>query len=224
MKKITRLVLVLLLTLGIQACGDSDDDGYIRVLHASPDAPNVDVLVDGEVVLSDVPYKAISPYLNVEEGDRRIQVNVAGTDTTVIDAVLNIGEDVSNTVIASNFVAAIAPIVTVDDRSTPESGTARIRVAHLAPSAPEVDVYVTPPGVELTDADPTLTTVPFSAVSGYVTLPAGSYQIRVTVAGTLIVAIDTGAIEVMDGAVFTAAALDATGGGTPFELELYSDL
>ena len=43
----------------------------VRVLHASPDAPNVDVYADGGKILSDVPFGGLSDYLKVPAGDLR---------------------------------------------------------------------------------------------------------------------------------------------------------
>ncbi|MCI5065408.1 DUF4397 domain-containing protein [bacterium] len=66
-----------------------------------------------------------------------------------------------------------------------------------------------------------LSDVPFGAVSQYLSILAGDYQIRVTIAGTTTVAIDTGAVTVPEGGVFTA--LDAVGGGAPFTVQLIQD-
>ena len=72
--------------------GCSDDKtgpsgtAQVRVVHGSPDAPAVDVLVDGAVVLNNVAYKDASGYLGVPEGTRNIKVNAAGTATSVINA------------------------------------------------------------------------------------------------------------------------------------------
>jgi Domain of unknown function (DUF4397) len=35
----------------------------VRVAHLAPDAPNVDVYVNGDPVLTDVPYTTVSDYL-----------------------------------------------------------------------------------------------------------------------------------------------------------------
>jgi hypothetical protein len=40
----------------------------VRVAHMSPHAPNVDVYVDGSVALEDVPFGAVSDYLDVPPG------------------------------------------------------------------------------------------------------------------------------------------------------------
>lgn len=220
------LLAVLSLALVCSGCGggsSGSNDAFLRVYHASADAPNVDVLVDGVVVLSDVPYGTASAYLTVDAGERRIEVRAAGTDVTVIDAVLNLTEDSSSTVIAANLVASLEAIVTNDARSVSEAGMSMVRVAHLAPSAPAVDVYATAPDASLDGETPVLSNVPFGAVSDYLVVPAGEYQFRVTVAGTTTVAIDSGSVAVNEGDVVTAAALDATGGGAPFSLALLSD-
>lgn len=58
----------------------------VRVAHASPDAPAVDVYVDGFQVWNFVDFREVTFYAPVREGNRNIRVNVAGTTTTVINA------------------------------------------------------------------------------------------------------------------------------------------
>ena len=82
--KITKnhLAVACLSTL-LAACGgdsDSNNDNdnqvssYVRVLHASPDAPNVDVLVDGNAVLTNVAFQQGSGYLQLDSGRRNVKV------------------------------------------------------------------------------------------------------------------------------------------------------
>src|SRR3954452_20792486 len=72
--KLKLLTLLLAATAMTAACSDDNDntapegEARVRVVHASPDAPNVDVLVDDAKVLSDVPYLAASGYLAVPAG------------------------------------------------------------------------------------------------------------------------------------------------------------
>lgn len=222
MKRTAALAALTLIPFVLAGCGDDDDPrAELRVVHASPNAPAVDVRVDGDGVLSGVPYLGASDHLGVDAGDRDIEVLVAGTETVVISATLPLEEDTSTTVLATGLVADIAPLVLEDDRSAPAAGQAKLRVVHGAPSAPTVDVYVTAPGAALTQ--PTLEDVPFRGASGYLSVPAGNYQVRVTVANTTTVAIDTGAVAVPAGAVLTAVAVDAPGGGTPFDVLVLDD-
>jgi hypothetical protein len=212
------------------ACGDDDNtgpavaDARVRVVHASPDAPNVDVLVDGAVALSDVPYLGVSEYLEVPSGERNLKVNAAGTATTVIDADAALAEASDYTVIAGGLAEAIAPIVLEDDNTAPAAGNARVRAIHGAPSAPAVDIYVTATGTDLAAETPVLTNVAFGQVADYLEVPAGTYQVRVTPTGSKTVAIDSGALTLASGQVRTAIAVDAAGGGAPFDLLLLQDV
>ena len=227
--KLKLLTLLLAATALTAACDDDDNTGpegeaRVRVVHASPDAPSVDVLLDDAEVLSDVPYLAASDYLAASAGDHNLKVNAAGTATTVIDADVTLADGTDYTVIASDLVAQITPIVLEDDNTAPAAGNARVRAIHGAPSAPAVDIYVTAPGADLEAATPVLTGVSFGDVADYLEVPAGDYQVRVTPAGTKTVAIDSGALTLESGQVRTAIAVDALGGGAPFDLLVLADL
>ena len=226
-----------LLTLGFAAaafaagCSDDDDsntgpatEAGMRVVHASPDAPSVDVLVDDAQVLTAVPYLGSSSYLDVPAGSRNVKVNAAGTSTTVIDADLPLTAGTDYTVIAGGSVSDIAPILLEDDRTAPPTGNIKVRAVHGAPGAPAVDIYVTEPGADLQAATPALTNVPFGAASDYLTAPAGDYQVRVTPAGSKTVVIDSGPLTLAAGQVRTAIAVDSPGGGAPFDLLVLQDL
>lgn len=228
--KLKLLTLLLAGTALTAACSDDDDntgpggEARVRVVHASPDAPAVDVLVDDAEVLGDVPYLASSDYLDLTPGQRNLKVNAAGTATTVIDADVDLTDGVDYTVIASGPLAAIAPIVLEDDNTAPSAGNVRVRAIHGAPGAPAVDIYVTAPGADLEAETPVLTGVEFGDVADYIEAPAGDYQVRVTPAGSKAVVIDSGTLSLASGQVRTAIAVDAAGGGAPFDLLVLPDL
>jgi hypothetical protein len=223
-KGIAKLFVVAGLMLGPIACGDKNNsEARVRVFHASPDAPNVDVLIDGGRILENVPYTVASDFLEIDAGDHRVQVNVTGTDTTAIDTHAVFAEDTDYMIIAAGKVAQIAPLVFTADRSRPETGSARVRVLHAAPSAPSVDVYVTAPGAGIANAQPVLSNVPFKAMSDYLTIPSGTYDVFVTLRGTKTVAIEARGLAIEDQVVATVAALDAVGGGAPFSLQVLDE-
>jgi hypothetical protein len=228
--KLKFLTLLLAATAMTAACSDDDDntgpegESRVRVVHASPDAPDVDVLVDDAEVLGDVPYLAASDYLEVPPGQRNLKVNAAGTATTVIDADVTLTDGTDYTVIAAGPVSGIAPIVLQDDNSAPAAGNVKVRAIHGAPSAPAVDIYITAPGADIQAETPALTGVEFGDVADYIEAPAGDYQVRVTPTGTKTVVIDSGTLTLAGGQVRTAIAVDAAGGGAPFDLLLLPDL
>ncbi|MFA9424898.1 DUF4397 domain-containing protein [Natronorubrum sp. A-ect3] len=120
-----------------------DHDAGVRVAHLSPDAPNVDVYVDGDAVLEDVPYRAVSDYLELAPETYGVMITAAGDpDTVVFDDDVEVG-DGDYTIAALGELAEenqpFAPAVLEDDLSDPGED-ARIRLVHASPDAPAVDV------------------------------------------------------------------------------------
>jgi hypothetical protein len=216
-------VLLILMT-ALLGCSDDDNNfipvetAALRVLHASPDAPNVDVLVDNQVVLSDVSYTQASEFLSVFQGTRNVKVNAAGTSTTLIDADLTLAFNSFTTIIATNYLALIEPLVLEDENTPPSGNNLNIRVVHSAPSAPPVDVYVTAAGADINTATPTLPNVAFKDFSDFLEIPEGDYQIRVTTVGSKVPVFDSGSVTLDAGSIFTAVAVDAIGGASPISL------
>ncbi len=226
MTRFSKLTWIAVLALALAACGDDDDaappeTSSIRVVHNSPDAPNVDVLFNDAVVLTDVPYLGASDYLVVPSGEANLKVRVTGTDTIAIDADVDLAPGVAYSVLAVNLVADIDAVVLVDNLDPPAAGQTRVRLVHGAPSAPAVDIYVTDPDDPLDT--PTLSDVPYLAVADDLTVPSGNYRVRITPAGTQTVVIDTGSLPLGSGVAYTAIAVDADGGGAPFGALLLTD-
>ena len=226
--KIRNSFIVAVAALTLAAC-DSDNNNRndnppempaaatkVQVLHGSPDAPAVNVLVDGSEVLGDVDYKVGSALLELEAGTYTIQVDgilPGGTATVIGPADLDLAADTIYTVAAVNTVAAIEPVVISQPDAAVSAGSARLFVLHGAAAAPQVDVYVTAPGADLAASAP-VGTFAFKETIGPAEVPAGDYQVRVTAAGdAAAVVYDSGAITLNAGDDLTVAALPNTGGG-----------
>jgi hypothetical protein len=197
---------------------NSNSQAKVRVLHASPDAPAVDVVVNSAAIAANAPFKTATAFTNINTGKGSVRVNVAGTNTTVINASPDFNAGRSYTIIAANKVAAIEPLIIDDDGVAPSAGQVKVRVVHGAPSAPAVDVYVTAPNAVLTGSTPTLANVPFKAISNVLQVAAGSYQIRVTAAGSKIAVFDAGAVTLAAGADLVLVAVDQNTGASPISL------
>ena len=195
---------------GVAAAGETK----IRVLHASPDAPAVDVYVDGAKALTAVPFGTISDYLVVPAGAHRLQVFATGTTTgAVIDASPTFEADKAYTVAATNALAKIEAQVIVDD-PMPKSDMAQVRAVHLSADAPAVDVA---PRGSAADAAIVKGLV-YPKNTGYMDVKAGSYALDVRLAGTTTVALALPTLNVANGdsySVFVigSAASPAVGKG-----------
>jgi Domain of unknown function (DUF4397) len=190
------LGLVAVLALPVAA----QDEAFVRVVHASPDAPNVDVWVDGETVLTDVPFTAVSDYLTLPAGTYNVQVTATGSTNAVIDADLTLAAGTSYTVAATGLLADITATVLTDDR-VPADGQAKLRIFHASPSAPaEVDVAVTD-GPILVEA------LAYPEATGYLTVDAATYPLEIRAAGDAAAVLSLEA-TLEAGQNYTAIAMD----------------
>ena len=204
MPRTIRRALALVAATGLLAIAAvpaaAQNEAFVRVVHASPDAPNVDVWVDGETVLTDVPFTAVSDYLTLPAGTYNVQVTATGSTDPVIDADLALEAGTSYTVAATGMLADITATVLTDDR-TPADGQAKLRVFHASPSAPaEVDVAVTD-GPILVEA------LAYPEATAYLTVDAGTYPLEIRAAGEEAAALSLEA-TLEAGQNYTAIAMD----------------
>lgn len=197
--------------------GDSSKDTSVRIVHASSDAPAVNVRVNNTTVVSGADYKQAAE-LSPKAGSSTIAIDgilPGGTTTTVIETDASLRFDAHYDVIAVGKVgdSSIAPLVLADDGSRSSATSVRLRVAHLSPDAQAaaagpVDVFVTAAGDPL-PADATFT-FSFKESVGPLEVPAGDYQIRVTPTGTDTVVYDSGTVPLPAASDLLIGAVDNT--------------
>lgn len=141
--------------LGLVSTASAQAEARIRVLHASPDAPAVDVYLDGSEAISDLAFNEITDYVSVPAGSHNVEVFPAAADGTgdaVITADVMLSADTDYTVAAVGALAEIEPLVLVDDNSAPPAGQVRVRFVHASPDAPAVDIFAEGVGVVVSGA------------------------------------------------------------------------
>ncbi|MFM1857794.1 MAG: hypothetical protein RLZ05_854 [Bacteroidota bacterium] len=142
--KLKQIFIALSLTAFLTSC-DKDETpqatSSVNVIHASPDAPGVDLLVDNlKVNTAALNFPEATGYLKVSAGTRNIKINATGTNNSVINANLTFSADKYYSVFAYNQLASIAAILVEDNLEVPATGQAHIRFFHLSPDAPAVTV------------------------------------------------------------------------------------
>ena len=202
----------------LQALPAADNTGtpaagtaWIRVLHASPDAPAVDVYVDGAKAITGLAFGQIAPtaapgYVPVPAGNHAIKVCATGSTTVCpIDVpALAVADGKRYTIAATNVLAQITAQV-LEDPAAPNAGTAQVRVVHFSADTPAVDVYV--------NGAKAVTALAYPKATGYLPLAGGDYAIKVCATGsTTVCPIDVPKLTVANGtaySVFAIGSLDA---------------
>lgn len=179
-----------------------------------------------------LPSPATANYSSILAGGRTLVLKrTVDTNVVVSTIAVTIGDGQDRTVYAIGGAAAsaVSSYITTDDNTLPSPATsAKVRVVHLSPTAGPVDVFVTATGADLAAATPTLSGVAYQTASAYLTLAAGTYQVRVVPAGTApanraaAVAI-TAALPLTAGTIRTVVAADNNIGGAPLRAVVLSD-
>ena len=122
MKNHILALLLSLMAFGLTGCGDSNDiggqisgqqgnpvapgpnptptpsgDAFLRVASLASVQSNVDVLINGTAVLTNVGIAEATEYREVEAGSVRIQVRATGTTEDLLDATRTVTADTYNT-------------------------------------------------------------------------------------------------------------------------------
>lgn len=184
MRRLLFFTLVILLTAVPALAQDAatTDTTHIRIAHLSPDAPLVDIYVNGELSeVTGLGFMDVSGWLALPADTYEIAVVPAGaapTDAAFGPVSLPLTADawITAAAVGSLDNATFALALVLEDYVTPlESGSARVTVFHSIEDAPGVDVRL---------VDGTLL-VPDVAYTNFATfdVPAGAYDLQVVPAG-----------------------------------------
>lgn len=204
-----RILLATIATAGLCASASAG----VRVIHASPDAPPVDVYVNGDpgVAVPNIAGLAFTQgtaYVPLPSDTYRFRVTPAGAAApVVIDATSPIDGGTDYTIAAINFLSAIEPLVLVDNNTSNPNG-ARIRFVHASPDAPAVDIFAIGLGTPLFDA------ISFRGVGDYITVPGGTYDLDVRLDSNGVSVLPVPGLSVQNGFTYTIFAMGSVAGGT----------
>ena len=202
----------MLALLAAAPVGAAEGDAHVRVLHGSPDAPSVDVYVDGTKVdaLSGLEFGDLTEYVALPGGTYAVKV-CATADATVcpIDVpALAVSDDTKYTIAATNALASIAAQVIAHDPA-PTAGKTQVRVVHFSADTPAVDVLTQDGSATVVD------NVAYPNATGYLTLDAGSYDLKVCAdADNTVCPLDPGALDLAAGRSYSVFAIGSLAGET----------
>jgi len=147
----------------------------IRVIHASPDAPAVNVSLNGGEAISALGYGESSGFATLEAGEYDVAVDgilPGGTATVITVDDLNLAAGSQTTVVAVGNVADIGPLVVADSAATPAADQISLTVTHAAPGAPTVELYLLAPDASRVTPSPSRPDHPSSCWSAPATPPS----------------------------------------------------
>ncbi|WP_066503112.1 DUF4397 domain-containing protein [Abyssisolibacter fermentans] len=148
-------------------------NSYLRFMHASPDAPGVDIYLNNSLVASNLRYQGFTPYMPLLPGSYNVKVYAAGMQTDpVINTTIDVLQDADYTVAVAGTLNNLKPVIISDTAMAMPGNEAQIKFVHLSPDAPAVDVTL-PNGVELFE------NIEYKEISPNSLVPPANYTIQV---------------------------------------------
>ncbi|HYL29991.1 MAG TPA: DUF4397 domain-containing protein [Gemmatimonadales bacterium] len=221
------------LTLSLAAaCGTGgtltpSEVSALRLYNASPDSPPVDIFLRGGQVAQGLAYAHGMFYIYVNPGTNQLlEVRDNVTDAVLLDYTTSLTNGTAYTFAMAGLSGSRQGVLFTDDTSAAAAGNFKVRLLHLAPLGPAMDIYITDPGADLNTVTPVATGITYTNASAYVTAPIGTKLIQLTQSGAKTALCTAGPIAFTTGqsvTQFFVGAAGAAGGGAPYTCQLVAD-
>lgn len=200
------------LATGVGTASAQDDETRVRVAHASPDAPAVDVYVDAapegnDPTIAELEFTDVTEYLTIPSGEHKVTITAAGDTDPVSPTPLSV--ELGDNPYTFAAIGELSPEsgescftvdVYQDDLSPLDEDTGRVRAYHAVPDAPPVDVRVV-------DGPTLASELNFAKEGPNTEVQAGTYPVEVVPTGGEDPVFGPVDVEVRAGQVLTVFAV-----------------
>ncbi|MBO0958292.1 DUF4397 domain-containing protein [Neobacillus sp. MM2021_6] len=152
-------------------------EAKVRLLHTSPDASNVDMYINGNRVIRDLPLKQVSQELTLQPGKYHVDIYPAGN---MVDSFLNkkitVEAGKSYTLTTIDSIKKMRLLVFLNEPQVPLN-EAKVRFIHLSPDTPPLDIAVK-------DRDVIFPKITYKQATDYLGLTPMTVDLEARTAGT----------------------------------------
>ncbi|RDY29399.1 DUF4397 domain-containing protein [Romboutsia weinsteinii] len=145
-------------------------NSLVRIFHAAPEAPAVDVYIDGKPFIRNISYKQFSKYVNVPENIETITLYVAGDDTQPVleqDLDFQAGKIFTMAITGNLDNLSVEPLEESIDQMPSRDNTI-VRFVHLSPNLQDIDI--------LNQGEVIVSDLEFREFSDYMPFPFGDFR------------------------------------------------
>jgi len=189
-------------TLGLGG-PENVDQSCVRVVHAAPDAPAVDVYLNDSPLAQGLAFGNGTEFLAVPAGEgQQVRVVAAGAspeDEAVVETDLDLNGRYAYQIIAAGMLDDLELNTEEVDLSPMPEGQARLRFVHAAPDVESVDVAIAEGPTPFEGID-------FRSASDYLVVDADSYTLEIRPAGETTIALRAD-VTLEPGMVYDAIAI-----------------
>ena len=151
---------------------------YLRLLHASPKSPAVDVYINNMLKFRNLRYGAFTDYIEVITGNYNVKIYATGTKVSpVLSKNIFVPPGRIYTASAIGILPNIDILLIPEPKILEPLDKVYIKFAHLSPNAGAVDI-VLPNGTILFE------NISYKGFTDYIEVPAGTYTLEARPTGT----------------------------------------
>jgi hypothetical protein len=176
-------IAVLATLTGCQAIVSSAPEAQVRIIHATPDAPGLDIYQGSNALAYNLGFGTVTSYIPLTPGIYSIHADSAGSRQTLFAAKATFAASTQSTILIGNSIASPQQITLIDQNQPAPSGQIALRFLNQATRSNGVDIYLVPAGQRLTAIAPLVAGVAFGTNTGYLNIPASTYSLIMIPAG-----------------------------------------
>jgi len=224
--KLILLTFVCVFVLSFTGCSSSsDDDPFIRILHAGPTVGPVNIEVNGLRLTSNLSFGQVADYRQTDSDQVIIEVFDTQSSQKIYTSSANLSSGEKYTFFLSGSAVNPTSLLTLDSSTRARLGDVAIRTLNMAGTTNLLDIYITGSGRLLVDEDPNVTNLPYRGSTGYLTFDVGEgeFRVRATQPFQKNAIVDSGLIELTDRSKYTLVALESFAGGAPYSFVILRD-
>ena len=185
---------------------------YIRIFHAVPNAPAVDVYANGMPIARNLSYRGFTEYMNIAPGTYNIEIYPAGRrDAPVLRTTAVLPSRSIFTIAAVGQLPNISLLPILEPKGTIPSNMAMLRFSNLSPTAPNINVT-------LPDGRTLFRDVGFSETTDYIPVPPRVYRFHLRDSRTGQIILDVPNINLAPNKYYTIYAVGLPGGQPPLQV------
>jgi hypothetical protein len=198
------LALLPLLT----SCLDDDDNymdatpvAYVSFYHGSPELSSLQIEVDHksypQVVSHIFDYSTYYDYGRFFTGERKFSFKAGNAANSLLDTLVKLEADKAYSFFISEEEDGFLPLIVEDELDSPASGKALIRLIHLSPDAPEVNLQVGEDGEDLFENQG------YRDLSDFEEIEAGRVDLNLVAAGDGESLVAAQGVTIREGRIYT---------------------
>ncbi|HEY2421409.1 MAG TPA: DUF4397 domain-containing protein [Neobacillus sp.] len=118
------------------------EEAKVKILHTSPDAPNIDVYINSKKIVKDLPFKNASNIFSLKTGKYHLDIYPTGNMTdSFLNKIITVEPRKSYTLAAIGHAKKMRLLSYINQPEVPLN-EAKVRFIHLSPDTQEIEIAV----------------------------------------------------------------------------------